>query len=50
MGLDFANNAKMVVINDDQCIIADIVLALRVRLKNLNHPNTYLIHILFLVF
>ena len=29
----------MVLINDDQGIIADIVLALWVKLKNLNHPN-----------
>ena len=35
----FATNPKMVLVNDDQCIIADIVLALRVKLKNLNHPS-----------
>ena len=39
----FATNAKMVLINDDQCIISDIVLALWVSIKNLNHPSVYLL-------
>ena len=34
----FATNAKMVLINDDQCIIADIVLDVGFILKKLNRP------------
>ena len=37
----FATNAKLVLINDDQCIIADIVLSVRFILRKFNHPNLH---------
>ena len=40
VGFFFATNAKMVLINDDQWIIAHIVLDVWVTVKNLNNPNT----------
>ena len=43
MELFFATNANMVLIliNGDQCNIAEIVLALWVKLKKFNHPSAY---------
>ena len=35
----FETNAKMVLINDDQCDIADIVLDVWLLKKKLNHPS-----------
>ena len=35
----FETNAKMVLINNDQCIIADIVLDVCLSLKKLNIPS-----------
>ena len=34
----------MVLVNDDQCIIVDSVLALWLRIKKLNYPITYNLH------
>ena len=39
--LFFATNAKMVLINDDQCGIADIVLDVWLFEKKLNHPSVH---------
>ena len=36
----FATNAKMVLINDDQCDIANIVLGVWLKVKKLNHPSS----------
>ena len=41
MGIHFAANAKMVLINNDQWIIAHIVLDVWVTVKNLNHPTRH---------
>ena len=37
----FATNAKMVLINDDQCGIADIVLGVWLKVKKLNYPSIH---------
>ena len=37
----FATNAKMVLINDDQCNIADIMLGVWLKVKKLNHPSNH---------
>ena len=37
----FATNAKMILINDDQCGIADIVLDVCLKVKKFNHLSTY---------
>ena len=37
----FETNDKMVLINDDQCDIADIVLDVWYKVKENNHPSTY---------
>ena len=41
VGFYFATNPKMVLINIDQCINADIVLDVGFNLKKLNHPSTH---------
>ena len=45
MEVYFATNPKMVLINDDECIIADIVLDVELKLKILNHTNTHNVHL-----
>ena len=37
----FASYGKMVLINDDQCNIADIVLGVWLKVNKLNHPSNY---------
>ena len=39
VGTIFKTYAKMVLINDDQCGIADIVLDVWLKVKRFNHPS-----------
>ena len=39
--LFFATKAKMVLINNDQCIVPDIVSIVGFKIEKLNHPNAY---------
>ena len=39
VGTIFETYAKMVLINDDQCDIADIVLDVWLKVKKMNHPS-----------
>ena len=39
VGKIFETYAKMILINDDQCDIADILLHVWLKVKKLNHPS-----------